>query len=86
MRARNHHDVGPAVSRVQRAIAFAFLLLALSMSPGCSDRTVYEALRQREIAQCNAMPEGSRQDCLDRTRDGYDDYQRKRSEAASGGR
>ena len=69
---------------LRRALALASLLLAVPASQGCSERTLYEALRQREVTQCNAMPESSRGACLERTRDSYDDYQRKHGEPAGG--
>lgn len=57
-------------------------LAGLAAFPGCSTANWYEGVRQAELNRCQSLPESQRQACLDRAQDSWQDYERKRREAA----
>lgn len=57
---------------------FALCLLALS---ACSSQQVYESVKLSQQANCLNYPEAEYRDCIDETRDSYEQYKQQRDEA-----
>lgn len=66
-------------------LALVWGVLCLLSVSGCTTRGVYEAIRQNERNECYKKPsEAERDSCLARTKDGFDEYSRKRDAAMHG--
>jgi hypothetical protein len=46
----------------------------------CTSRDLYNNIQQDRLRQCERLQETKRAECLERWRDTYDDYERKRQE------
>jgi hypothetical protein len=70
----------PHFSR-NRFFTFAALVTVLSLS-ACSNRYVYESVRQAQIQECERSAEGqARQDCLRGYEMTFEEYEQERREA-----
>jgi hypothetical protein len=56
-------------------------ITVLVLAAGCTTRAAYEAVRANERNHCVELPDTERDRCLERTRDDYDTYERKKAEA-----
>ena len=61
--------------------AGAILLFIMVMS-GCTTANWYEGVRQNELLRCQSLPDSQRQACVDAAQESWQDYERKRREAA----
>lgn len=63
------------VSRRQRVW---YVLIAVALLAGCSQRGWYEGVKQSHRFQCSQVPQSEREDCLARHEDSYEEYRRRR--------
>lgn len=67
----------------KRVVALCWTIAALSAS-GCTTRMAYEAVRENARNECWERPtEQEQKECLARTQDSFDEYQRKREEVVN---
>ena len=65
----------------QRLLTFTALATVFSLS-ACSNRNVYESVRQAQIQECERSAEGqARQDCLRGYEMTFEEYEQERREA-----
>jgi hypothetical protein len=71
------------LSNKQRYFIFCGLLASMSLVLGaCSNRDVYESVRQAQIQECERSAEGqARQDCLRGYQMTFEEYEQERKEA-----
>lgn len=71
------------LSNKQRYFIFWGLLASMSLGLGaCSNRYVYESVRQAQIQECERSAEGqARQDCLRGYQMTFEEYEQERKEA-----
>lgn len=61
----------------------ALIVICLVSVGACSTRSLYGGVREGARNQCNEkVSEADRNECLQRTQDSYDEYNRKRAEVS----
>lgn len=55
-------------------------LLLLAVAPACTQRQVYEAVQQNRQLECQKLPQGQYEKCMEQYSEPYDTYARERRE------
>jgi len=58
-------------------MVFACLLVFML---GCTQRGIYETIQNNERQKCEKLPPAQYEDCMAKSSEGYDDYQRARED------
>lgn len=74
---------GMAVSGKQLAMTGLYLLAGLPLlaaMAGCTQRQVYDAVQQNRQLECQKLPQGQYEQCMEQYSEPYDAYTRERKE------
>jgi len=69
-------------SKISKAV---FSMLFLLLACGCSNKAVYDSIRNDGQLECQKLPAPEHQECLDRYSQDYKAYQRSRDAVLSEG-
>jgi hypothetical protein len=77
--ARRAGTVAPKPFAMIGLQVLAALVLAAAPA-GCSQRQVYEAVQQNRQLECQKLPQGQYEQCMERYSEPYESYTRERRE------
>ena len=52
-------------------------VVATTVTTGCSNRQIYDAVRHSQMQECQKNPDSIREDCMENVSAPYDEYERQ---------
>jgi len=57
-------------------------IVALTLLAGCSNKSIYQGIQSSNQVECTMLPPSQYEECIERSDQPYDEYERERQEAS----